>query len=169
MAKVAIVLENDYEDSEYDEPVRRLKEAGHELTVVGTEKGKELQGKQHRSTTTVDCTPKDVRADDFDALLIPGGYSPDQLRIHDDIVDFVAAFRDSGKPIAAVCHGPSLLIDADAVRGKRLTAWPSIRRDLSNAGADVVDQEVVEDGNLITSRKPDDLQAFSDALLARLA
>lgn len=169
MARVAVVLENDYEDSEFDEPARRLREAGHELTLVGTKKGKQLQGKQHRSTAVVDCTPAEVDPDDFDALLIPGGYSPDQLRVHDDVVDFVAAFHDAGKPIAAVCHGPSLLVDADAVRGKRLTSWPSIRRDLINAGGEVVDQEVVEDGNLITSRKPDDLPAFSDALLARLA
>lgn len=169
MAKVAIVLENDYEDSEYQEPVRRLQEAGHELTLVGTEKGKRLEGKRHDSQATVDCTPGEVDVAGFDALVIPGGYSPDQLRTHDDIVQFVAGFRDADKPIAAVCHGPSLLVDADCVRGRRLTSWPSIRRDLSNAGGEVVDEPVVEDGNLITSRKPDDLPVFCEALLARLA
>jgi protease I len=169
MAKVAIVLENDYEDSEYEEPVRRLKAAGHQPILVGTEKGKRLEGKARESRATVDCTPKDAKVADFDALVIPGGYSPDQLRTHEDIVAFVVGFRDAGKPIAAVCHGPSLLVDADCVRGRRLTSWPSIRRDLRNAGGDVVDEPVVEDGNLITSRNPDDLPAFCDALLARLA
>jgi len=168
MANIAIVIDNDFEDSEFEEPARCLKEAGHRLTLVGTEKGKRLTGKQGDSHPTVDCTPDDVAADDFDALLIPGGYSPDKLRTHGNIVEFVKAFHTSGKLIAAVCHGPSLLVDADAVRGHRLTSWPSIRRDLTNAGGDVVDQEVVVDGNLITSRKPDDLPAFCDAILSHL-
>jgi protease I len=169
MASIAIVIDDDFEDSEYEEPARCLKEAGHELTLVGTRKGKQVEGKRHESRVTVECTPGDVAADDFDALLIPGGYSPDKLRTHEDIVAFVKAFHTSGKLIAAVCHGPSLLVDADAVRGHRLTSWPSIRRDLVNAGGDVVDEEVVVDGNLITSRKPDDLPAFCDAILSHLA
>lgn len=169
MARIAVVMDQDYEDSEYEQPVQCLKDAGHELTLVGTEKGKRLEGKKHESVATVEQTPGDVTAADFDALLIPGGYSPDQLRTHEDIVSFVKAFHTSGKLIAAVCHGPSLLVDAEAVSGHRLTSWPSIRRDLTNAGGDVVDEEVVVDGNLITSRKPDDLPAFCDAILSRLA
>ena len=165
MANIAVVIDNDFEDSEYEQPAKCLKEAGHTLTLIGTEKGKKLEGKQHESKITVECTP----AEDFAALLIPGGYSPDKLRTHQDIVNFVKAFHDSGKLIAAVCHGPSLLVDAEAVRGHRLTSWPSIRRDLVNAGGDVVDEEVVVDGNLITSRRPDDLPAFCDAILSRLS
>ncbi len=168
MANIAVVIESDFEDSEYEQPARCLEEAGHRLTLVGIEKGKQVEGKQHQVRATIDCTPSEVSANEFDVLLIPGGYSPDKLRTHEDIVDFVKAFSSSGKLIAAVCHGPSLLVDADAVRGRRLTSWPSIRRDLTNAGGEVVDEEVVEDGNLITSRKPDDLPAFCDAILARL-
>lgn len=166
MANIAVVIAGDYEDSEFEEPVQCLKEAGHRLTLVGTEKGKQVEGKQHRSKATIECTPADVSEDDFDALFIPGGYSPDQLRADQDIVDFVKSFGDHDKLIAAICHGPSLLVDADVVRGRRLTSWPSIRRDLVNAGGDVVDEQVVVDGNLITSRKPDDLPAFCDALLS---
>ncbi len=169
MANIAVVLADDYEDSEYEEPARCLREAGHQVTLVGTEKGKQVEGKQHDSRATIDCTPADVAVADFDALLIPGGYSPDKLRVHEDVVSFVKAFHTSGKLIAAVCHGPSLLVDAEAVRGHRLTSWPSIRRDLTNAGGDVVDEEVVVDNNLITSRKPDDLPAFCDAILAHLS
>jgi len=106
--------------------------------------------------------------DEFDALLIPGGYSPDHLRMDRDVVAFVLDFSATGKPIAAVCHGPQLLIEADLVRGKQVTSWPSVRRDLENAGAVWVDREVVIDDPLITSRKPDDLGAFSDALLSAL-
>jgi protease I len=168
MASIAVVIDSDFEDSEFEEPARCLKEAGHSLTLVGKQKGKEIEGKQHESRATVECTPSDVTAEEFDALLIPGGYSPDKLRTDEDIVGFVRAFHTSGKLIAAVCHGPSLLVDADAVRGHRLTSWPSIRRDLTNAGGNVVDEEVVVDGNLITSRKPDDLPAFCEAILAHL-
>ncbi len=168
MSRIAVVIDNDFEDSEYQEPARRLEEAGHQLTLVGTEKGKTVTGKQQQAEAKIDCTSADVNAQDFDALLIPGGYSPDKLRVHDDVVAFVRDFNDAGKLIAAVCHGPSLLVDADAVRGRRLTSWPSIRRDLTNAGGDVVDEEVVVDGNLITSRTPDDLPAFCDAILSHL-
>lgn len=169
MADIAVVIEDDYEDSEFEEPARCLKQAGHRLTLVGTEKGKRVKGKQGESTATIEATPADVEARQFDAVLIPGGYSPDRLRMHQDIVDFVQAFHQDDKLIATICHGPSLLVDADAVRGRRLTSWPSIRRDLVNAGGEVVDEEVVVDGNLITSRKPDDLPAFCEAILAHPA
>lgn len=169
MANIAVVIANDYEDSEYEQPARCLEDAGHRLTRIGTEKGQRVRGKKHESEVTVDSAAGDVSVDDFDALLIPGGYSPDQLRTSEEVVSFVKAFHDSGKLIAAVCHGPSLLVDAEAVRGHRLTSWPSIRRDLTNAGGDVVDEEVVVDGNLITSRAPDDLPAFCDAILSHLS
>jgi protease I len=168
MAKVAFVLTDDFEDSEFRVPYDRVKGAGHEITVVGTEAGKEVKGKQGKETFTPDASPDQVSAEEFDALVIPGGYSPDKLRINSGVVKFVEAFTGGGKPVAAICHAGSLLIEADAVRGRTVTSWPSIRTDLINAGAEWVDREVVEDGNLITSRKPDDLDAFSQAVLARL-
>lgn len=133
MAEIAVVIDDDYEDSEFEEPARCLKEAGHRLTLVGTERGKRVKGKRGDSEATIDGTPADVKAEQFAAVLIPGGYSPDRLRPHREIVDFVQAFQKDGKLIAAICHGPSLLVDAEAVRGRRLTSWPSIRRDLVNA------------------------------------
>jgi protease I len=168
MAKVAFVLTDDFEDSEFRVPYDRVKGAGHEITVVGTEAGKEVKGKQGKETFTPDASPDQVSAEEFDALVIPGGYSPDKLRINSGVVKFVEAFTGGDKPVAAICHAGSLLIEADAVRGRTVTSWPSIRTDLINAGAEWVDREVVEDGNLITSRKPDDLDAFSQAVLARL-
>jgi len=111
---------------------------------------------------------KDVSANEFDALVIPGGYSPDKLRMSRPMVAFTRAFFDQGKLVAAVCHGPWMLVEADVAEGRTVTSWPSIRTDLINAGARWVDREVVEDGNLITSRKPDDLPAFSQAILRRL-
>jgi protease I len=168
MSKVAIVLADDFEDVEFEAPYRSLLDHGHEVTVVGTAEAKELTGKQGRVTHTVDRSVDQVAASDFDALLIPGGYSPDKLRTHDDVVRFVRACGDLGMPIAAICHAPSLLIEADLVKGRTLTSWPSIRTDLTNGGAAWMDQEVVTDGNLITSRNPDDIPAFIDALLGRL-
>lgn len=168
MATIAFVLETDYEDSEFDVPFQRLNDAGHQTVIVGTEAGKRLEGKKGGSSATVDRTPSQAHVDDFDALVIPGGYSPDKLRIHDDVVKFVRGFFEADKPVAAICHAGQLLVEADAVDGRKVTSWPSVRKELTLAGADWVDEEVVEDGNLITSRKPDDLDAFTSALLARL-
>lgn len=168
MAKVAMVLADDFEDSEFQVPYDRLRGAGHEVTVVGTEAGAEVHGKKGRSSATVDATPDQVHPEDFAALVVPGGYSPDRLRIAPGVVKFVAGFFQADRPVAAICHAGSLLVEADAVRGRTVTSWPSIRTDLVNAGATWVDQEVVEDGNLITSRKPDDLDAFVGAVLGRL-
>jgi protease I len=168
MAKVAFVLADDFEDSEFKVPYDRLREAGHEVTVIGTEQGKTVKGKKGKESFTLDAAVGDVSADDFDALVIPGGFSPDKLRMDDGIVAFTTKVFRSDKPVAAICHAPSLLIENDLVDGRTLTSWPSIRTDLVNAGVEWVDQEVVEDGNLITSRKPDDIPAFCDALLERL-
>ena len=169
MASVAFVLENDFEDSEFRVPYDRLTTAGHDVTVVGTEKGKEVKGKKGNEAFVIEATADMVSADEFDALVVPGGWSPDKLRMDEGIVAFVAAFGREAKPVAAICHAGSLLVDADLVDGATVTSYPSIRRDLENAGADWVDQEVVEDGFLITSRTPDDLPAFCDTLLDRLS
>ncbi len=168
MAKVAFVLAEMFEDSEFRVPYDRIRDAGHEVTVVGEEAGTELEGKQGEEKVTPEATPDSVNPADFDALVIPGGYAPDKLRTHEGLVKFVRTFFDDEKPVAAICHAGSLLVEADAVRGRTVTSWPSIRKDLENAGAQWVDREVVEDGNLITSRKPDDLEAFSKALLAQV-
>jgi protease I len=165
MAKIAVVLGPEFEDSEFRVPYDRLEEAGHQLTIVGTKRGEKVEGKRGKESATIEAAASDVDATSFDALLIPGGHSPDNLRTDESVVGFVRDFTHTHKPIAAVCHGPQLLIEADAVRGRRMTSWPSVRKDLINAGADWVDEQVVKDGPLITSRKPSDLEAFSEALL----
>ena len=165
MAKIAFILDEMFEDSEFQVPYDRAKEAGHEPVVVGLEAGKKLEGKKGDVTTTTEMAAGDVDAAELAALVIPGGYSPDKIRTDRAMVALTKAVFDAGKPVAAICHAGWMLAEADVVRGKTVTSWPSIKTDLVNAGAEWVDQEVVEDGNLITSRKPDDLEAFSKALL----
>jgi protease I len=164
MARIAFVLGNDFEDVEFEQPSSGLRD--HEFDVIGMDTDA-VTGK-HGTTVSIDKAIDDASAGDYDALVIPGGFSPDHLRTDDRIVDFVRAFGEQDKVIAAVCHGPSLLIEAGLVAGRTMTSWPSIRTDLRNAGADVVDREVVVDGKLITSRNPDDLPAFTDTLLTAL-
>lgn len=168
MAAIAMPVAEDFEDSEFTVPFDRFKNAGHEVTVIGRKAGEIVIGKRGQSRATVDKVAADVDPSDFDALVIPGGYSPDHLRLDEDVVSFVRRFHDTGKPVAAICHAPWLLIEANVVDGRRVTSWPSMRTDLRNAGAQWVDQEVVIDGNLITSRKPADLEAFCNAILERL-
>jgi protease I len=168
MARIAFIVDDMFEDSELRVPYDRLREAGHEVILVGLQQGKRIEGKQKKEKLTVERAAKDVRADDFDALVVPGGYSPDRLRTSLDMVRLTRDMFLAGKPVAAVCHGPWMLIEADVVEDRTVTSWPSIRTDLINAGARWVDREVVEDGNLITSRKPDDLPAFCRAILRRL-
>jgi protease I len=168
MKNVAVVLADDFEDSEFRVPVDRLKAAGHRVTLIGSKAGSTVRGKKGKESATLDASARERKASEFDALLIPGGYSPDHLRTDEAIVSLVRDIAKAGKPIAAVCHGPQLLIEADLVRGKTVTSWPSVRTDLKNAGALWVDKQVVHDGQLITSRKPDDLEAFTDALLKAL-
>ena len=165
MASVAIVLADKFEDSEFQVPYDRLREAGHDVTVVGMEAGKEVTGKQGEVTFTPETTPDEVTAGDFDALVLPGGFAPDSLRMHEGVVKFVQDFFSSDKPVAAICHAGSLLVEANAVEGRTLTSYASIKTDLINAGAEWVDKEVVVDGSLITSRGPDDLDAFCSAIL----
>jgi len=173
MTKRVLILATDgFEQSELMKPKQALEDAGIE-TIVASPKSGSIKGWNHSDwgdSVAVDASLDSVSADDFDALLLPGGQmNPDILRMEDKAVDLVEDFNDAGKPIAAICHGPWLLVEADVVEGRTVTGWPSIRTDLENAGAQVVDQEVAIDGNLITSRKPDDIPAFSKALLDALA
>ena len=168
MARIAFILAEMFEDSEFREPYERLREAGHDIVVIGAEAGKELAGKKREEVVTVEASIRDVTSDSFDALVIPGGYSPDHLRMDPRMVDLTRDMVRAGKPVAAICHAPWMLAEADVAKGRSMTSWPSIRTDLVNAGAKWIDREVVEDGNLITSRKPADLPAFSEAILRQL-
>jgi deglycase len=158
--RIACVLDVDYEDSEFKQPYDAFKQAGHQVTIIGLEPGKELKGKKGTVTTKAENGVDQVRPEQFDALFIPGGYSPDHLRANRTMVQFVKSFMDANKPVLAICHGPQLLITARVVKGRKLTAWQTIQDDLEQVGANVVDQDVVVDKNLITSRKPADIPAF---------
>jgi protease I len=168
VAKVAFIMDQEFEDSEYKVPYDRVREAGHEAVIVGLEKGKKLAGKKGKETATSEVAISDVSAAGFDALVIPGGYSPDKIRVDQGMVQLTKQIFDAGKPVAAICHAGWMLAEANIVKGKTVTSWPSIKTDLINAGANWVDQEVAEDGNLITSRKPDDLEAFTKTLLTQI-
>jgi protease I len=168
MATIAFVVGPDFEDSELRVPYDALRAAGHKVELVGAKANETLTGKKGKESITTEAAARDRDADGYDALVIPGGYSPDHLRAEEDVVGFVRGFVDGNKLVAAICHGPQLLIEAHSVEGKQLTSWKSVRTDLENAGASWVDEEVVVDGKLITSRKPDDLPAFTQAILERL-
>ena len=158
--KVACVLGPDFEDSEFSEPYNALLQAGHDVTIVGLEKGASLTGKKGAAKAVVEKSFGEVSPAQFEALLIPGGGSPDKLRDHDEAVRFVKEFMRSGRPVLAICHGPQLLLTADEYKGHKMTAWKTVQGDLKKAGANVVDQEVVVDRNLVTSRQPSDIPAF---------
>jgi len=168
MARIAFLMDEMFEDSEFRVPHDRLREAGHQVVVIGPEAGKSLKGKRGQETVRTDAGIHQVSPDEFDAVVIPGGYSPDRLRTQMGMVAFTRTMFTDGKPVAAVCHAGWMLVEADIADGKTLTSWPSIKTDLINAGARWVDREVVEDGNIITSRKPADLPAFSDAIIRQL-
>lgn len=165
--KVAMVLARNFEDVEATDPKEFLEKQGASVTVIGLEKG-DIHGKKG-ATLQADTTFADVTVDQFDAMVIPGGGSPEQLRIHDDPVKFTQAFVASGKPVAAICHGAQLLISADVLKGKKITCVKTIRDDVKNAGANYVDEAIVEDGNLITSRVPSDLPQFDEAVSRHIA
>lgn len=171
MQRVLIIATDGFEQSELTEPKRLLEEAGAEVSVASLKTG-EIRGwneKDWGESVTVDLTVGDVSAEDYDALLLPGGQmNPDILRTERKVIDAVRAFDAADKPIAAICHAPWLLAEAQLIEGRTVTGWPSIRTDLANAGAAVVDEEVVVDGNLITSRNPGDIPAFTKALMAVL-
>ncbi len=163
---VAVVLANNYEDIEHTSPVDALRSAGANVTIIGLTRDV-IKGKKG-GTETPDTTFADVEADEFDLLLIPGGGSPENLRIDDEAVEFTRDFVQSGKPVAAICHGAQLLISADVLKGRTLTAVNKIRDDIRNAGGNYIDEAIVVDGNLITSRVPGDLEMFNEALVKAL-
>jgi protease I len=167
--KVAILAADGAERVEVEQPREALRSAGAIVDLISLEDG-DIKLRDHdlepAGSVAVDVLVASASVDDYDALVLPGGtVNPDKLRLDADAVSFVRAFVNSGKPVAAICHGPWTLIDAEVVSGRTVTSYPSIRTDLRNAGATVIDQEVVIDGNLITSRNPDDLPAFNSALI----
>lgn len=168
MARVAILLDDAFEDSEFRVPWSRLRQAGHEVTIVGRKAGSLLTGKRGLEHVTTDVSIADVVVDAFHALVIPGGRSPERLLRDARMVVFTRAFFGTGRPVAAVCHGPLLLAAAGVLGGRTLTSWPAISDQLVDAGARWVDREVVEDGQLVTSRSPADLEPFATALLRKL-
>ena len=170
--RVAILATDGVEQVELTEPRKALDEAGAKTTLVSPKSGK-IKGWQHDhwgEELKVDVALESANADTFDALLLPGGVmNPDQLRVNKQAVQFVRSFFDSGKPVAAICHAPWMLVEADVVSGRSVTSWPSLQTDLRNAGADWVDREVVTDQGLVTSRKPDDIPAFNRKMIEEFA
>lgn len=165
--RVAMLVEDEFEDRELTEPVERLRQAGLTVVLVGPVAGGQYRGKRGH-VATADLAAGRARAADFDAVVVPGGHAPDRMRMRHAMVDLVRDMVAAGKPVAAICHGPQLLISANAVRGRTITCWPSIAIDVKNAGGLYVDRPVVEDGAVITSRKPDDLPQFVEAILKTL-
>ncbi|HEY9125775.1 MAG TPA: type 1 glutamine amidotransferase domain-containing protein [Acidobacteriaceae bacterium] len=166
--KVAILASNGFEESELTGPRQHLEAAGAQTEILSLKTGP-IKGWNHTDwgkSVNADRAVKDASPADYDALVLPGGQmNPDNLRVDKDAVAFIRDFAESGKPVAAICHGPWTLIEAGVVNGRTMTSWPSLKTDLRNAGADWVDKEVVQDGNIITSRKPDDIAAFSKKLI----
>lgn len=168
MSKVAFLLAEEFEDSEMTTPYEAVKNAGYETDIIGLKQGTELKGKQGKAVYKSDKAIADVDANDYDAVVIPGGSSPENLRLDPDILQFVKNADRAGKPIAAICHGPQILISADLLKGRTLTSYPPLKDDMVNAGAQFKDEEVVVDRNLITSRTPKDEPAFVRELLNAL-
>ncbi len=170
--KVAVLATDGFEQSELEKPVEALKAAGATVEVVSPKKG-QIQGIEHDEkgrTASVDVELASANASDYDALVLPGGVAnPDKLRLEPQAIAFVKSFAEADKPIAAICHGPWMLINAGAVEGRKMTSWPSLECDLKNAGAEWMDAEVVVDRGLVTSRKPDDLPAFCDKMIEAFA
>ncbi len=170
--KVAILAADMFERVELEEPRKALEDAGATTEIVSIHDG-EIQGFDHfepAKKVKVDKTVEEVSASDYDALLVPGGVgNPDQLRGDENAVNFVRDFVESKKPLAVICHGPWVLVEAGAVRGRKLTSWPTLRTDIQNAGGTWVDKEVVVDNGIVTSRKPDDIPAFNKKMIEEFA
>jgi len=159
MKKVLIFIENGFEDAEFIYPYYRFQEEGYTVDIVGPKRGETYSGK-HGVSFRAELSPKEVRLREYGAIVIPGGRAPDRMRINEGLVDIVKQAQKERKLIAAVCHGPQMLIEADIVRGRKATCWKSVATDLKNAGAHYVDKSVVVDDNIVTSRQPADLPKF---------
>jgi len=166
--RVAILIENGVEDSEFQVPYKALQMAGAEVVVLGSRMNETYKGKQGKVSVEPNGTTTEARAEEFDAVVIPGGMAPDRMRVNPNTVRFVKEAMEQGKIVAAVCHGPQVLINADLLKGKTATGFISIRKDIINSGANYVDQPLAVDGNLLTSRRPGDLPIFTTAILKRL-
>ena len=168
MAVIGILIDDMFEDVEYKKPAQAFKTAGHSLIHIGLKEGHTVKGKRYRTPVSIEKSVSDIDLDELDALLIPGGCSPDHLRGYDSAVEFVKNYFKTGKPLFAICHAPQILITAKLLEGRSVTGWNSIIQDIKNSGAQFVDKEVVEDGNLISSRGPKDIPAFITASLNKL-
>ncbi len=166
--KVAILIENGVEDAEFQVPYNGLKQAGVEVVVLGSRTNEKYSGKRGKLSIQADGTTTEAIAAEFDAVIIPGGIAPDEMRRNPNTVRFVQEAMAQGKLVAAVCHGPQVLIEGDLLKGKQVTGFIAIRKDIINAGANYIDEPLVVDGNLITSRQPGDLSIFTTAILSRL-
>jgi protease I len=166
---VAMLVEDEFEDRELTGPLETLRAAGVTVTLVGPAAGVEYRGKRGEAVVKADIAAGAARIKDFDAVVIPGGHAPDKMRMRHAMVDLARDAMEAGKPVAAICHGPQVLISANVLRGRTLTCWPSIAIDVKNAGGRYVDKPVVEDGNLITSRKVDDVPVFAEAIIRALS
>jgi protease I len=168
MAKVAFLVASDFEDSEMKNPYEAIKEAGHETVVIGTKKGIVCEGKKKTVSYTTELAAVEANADEFDAVVIPGGSAPEELRVNDGVVKFVKELDVRGKVVAGICHGPQVMISANILEGKTLTCYIGIRDDVINSGAAYRDEEVVVSQNIITSRTPKDEPAFISQILKKL-
>lgn len=171
--RIAVLATDGFEQSELTEPKRLLEEAGARVDVIAPGNASQIKGwdvKDWGDKVSVDVSLDKADASQYDAIVLPGGViNPDKLRTDEKAVGLVKSIAGAGKPVAAICHGPWTLINAGLVKGKKITSWPSLKQDLGNAGAQWEDSQVVQDGNLITSRKPDDIPAFTEALIKALA
>lgn len=168
MKKIAMLMTQDFEDSEARKPFEAVKEAGFQVEVVSPKADETLKGKKGEFSLKSDVAISRAKADDYEMLIIPGGHSPEALRLEEGAVEFVKAFGHSGKPIAAICHGPQLLISADLTKDRKMTCYQAVAIDLKNAGAKYEDSALVVDGPFITSRTPEDLPQFCQAILKAL-
>ena len=168
---IALMATDGFEQSELFEPKEALEKAGAKVDIISIKKGliKAWNKSDWGKTISVDLLVSEANVEDYDALVLPGGvFNPDALRINEDAISFTQAFANAGKPIGAICHGPWLLIETGMIQGRKMTSWPSLKTDLTNAGARWVDQEVVTDGGLVTSRKPEDIPAFCKKLIEEI-
>ncbi len=167
--RVAMLVEDEFEDRELTGPLEALRAAGATVTLVGATAGASYRGKRGDAVVAADIGAGAARIKDFDAVVIPGGHAPDKMRMRHAMVDLARDAMEAGKPVAAICHAPWTLVEADVVRGRKLTSWPSLQTDIRNAGGEWVDEEVHVDQGLVTSRKPDDLPAFCSKMVEEIA